>query len=483
VGLVLGAAIVIAFAALASGLSDPEIPDGSVAIVEDVEDGEISEEDFEAGLQQVAASQGLRGGVPKEDDPQYQQFVDAAMSDLILERWIRGEAADLGLSVSDREVEQRLEQIQQQNFGSQQEFEKFLDESGFSEEDALGRVELTLLSERIQEEVVKGSEVVPEEDIEIVYEQQLTQFTQPESRSVLTIVNEDKEKVEQAKAELEKDDSEQNWERVADEFSTDPSAKEGGLLPEVREGEGDPAFDEAVFSAEEGELVGPFKTQTGFQLIQVTGTKAEEVQPLDDEVRKTIEDQLASAQQQAALDAFETGLESKWRDRTFCADSLLPDDPEAAAQSTLATRCANFESPQADSCAIDDPKERESAAPEQLSQGCPPPVVSRNPASPQELTEDEQSERQTAQLQPLQQPYLLVPGSFPQGLPQRALPPPAPEPLAGALPPGSVPIGSPEAVPPGAAPPTGAPPTGAPPAGAPPAGAAPPTGGAPPAAP
>ena len=58
--------------------------------------------------------------------------LDAAVSDLILERWIRGEAADEGVSVSDREVEQRLEQIKQQNFGDEKEFQKFLEESGFS---------------------------------------------------------------------------------------------------------------------------------------------------------------------------------------------------------------------------------------------------------------------------------------------------------------------------------------------------------------
>jgi peptidyl-prolyl cis-trans isomerase C len=480
VGLGLGILLVLAFAAFADGLSDPEVPDDAIAVVEDVENGEVTKEEFDSSLEQVAASQGLKGA-PKPDDPEYQQFVDAAASDLILERWIRGEAADLGVTVSDREVEQRLEQIKQQNFGSDKEFEKFLEESGFTEEEALERVGLTLLSERLQESVVEGTDVVAQEDIETLYEQQKSQFTQPETRSVLTVVNKDEEKVKQAAEEIAKDDSPESWAKVAEEFSTDPSAGEGGELTDVPEGEGgDPAFDEAVFSADEGELVGPFETASGFQIVQVTDVTPEKVEPLD-KVSKTIEDQLAQAQQQAALDAFESSLESKWRDRTFCSTEILPDEPEAAAQSTLSTRCANIEPPPTDACGIDDPKERAEVAPEQLTQGCPAPVISRNPAAPQELSEAEQDERAAAQLQPLQQPYTMVPGSFPQGLPQRFFyAPPADQPLPGALPPGSVPIGAPGAVPPGAAPPTGAPPAGAaPPTGAPPAGA--PPAGAPPA--
>ena len=59
VGLGLGILLVLAFAAFASGLSDPDVPDDAVAIVEDVDDGEVTKEEYDSALQQVAASQGL----------------------------------------------------------------------------------------------------------------------------------------------------------------------------------------------------------------------------------------------------------------------------------------------------------------------------------------------------------------------------------------------------------------------------------------
>ena len=380
VALVLGVLLVVAFAAFASDLSDPTIPDDAIAVVEDVDNGTITNKEFDSALEQVAASQG--GEVPKQSDPTYQQYADAAASDLILERWITGEAADLGVTASDREVEQRLDQIKKQNFGSEQEFQKFLDQSGFTPEQALNRVRLTVLSSKIQDEVTAGADEVSQDDIETVYEQQISQFTQPESRDVLVVANKDKAKVEQAKSELEKDDSKQNWSKVAAELSTDPSSKDGGLLSDVQEGQSDPAFDDAVFSADQGEIVGPFKTQTGWEIAETVKITPEKVQPLDDQTSKTIEQQLATAQQQAVLDAFQTDLEAKWRERTVCSDELLPTDPAAAAQSALTTRCGNFDQPETDSCTIDDPKEIKQAAPEQLDAGCPAPVASRNPATP-----------------------------------------------------------------------------------------------------
>jgi parvulin-like peptidyl-prolyl isomerase len=250
VGIVLGVILVLTFAAFATGLDNPDVPDGAVAVVEDVDDGEITMDDFEASLEQVAASQGLRGGPPKPGDEQYDVFKEQAMSDLILQKWIQGEAADRGITASDREVDQELEQIKQQNFGSEKEYQRFLKESGFTEEDAIERVRLSVLSQKLQEQLVQRSEAVAQEDVEVLYEQQKSQFEQPESRDVRVIVNKDEKAVEKARAELEQDDSADSWDRVAKKFSTDEATSgSGGLRENVIEGEGDPAFDEAVFGA------------------------------------------------------------------------------------------------------------------------------------------------------------------------------------------------------------------------------------------
>ncbi len=60
------------------------------------------------------------------------------------------------------------------------------------------------------------------------------------------------------------------WEQVTKKYSIDEATKStGGLRQRVVAGQSEPALDEQIFSAPEGELVGPFNTNAGFYVIQV----------------------------------------------------------------------------------------------------------------------------------------------------------------------------------------------------------------------
>src|SRR5215211_6905741 len=143
-------AVLLGVFAVAQGLTNPDVPSGDVAVVDGAPGAPITQDEFDASLKQAAAAQGA-GGVPKEGDQQYEALKQQALGDLILGRWVQGEAEEQGITVTDTEVEQRLDQIKQQNFKDEHDFQRFLDQSGFTEEDALSRVRLTLLSERLQE--------------------------------------------------------------------------------------------------------------------------------------------------------------------------------------------------------------------------------------------------------------------------------------------------------------------------------------------
>jgi parvulin-like peptidyl-prolyl isomerase len=224
--LVLLAVFLVAFFAIwavAEGLSDPDVPSGDVAVIEDAPGGPITQEEFDAAVEQAAAAQ--QQPVPPEDDPQYELVKEQALSDLLLARWVQGEAEEDGITVTDTEIEQRLDQIKQQNFKDEQEFQRFLEQSKFTEEDALERVRLTLLSQRIQEDALTGQDELPEGAVEAFYEENASQFEQPETRDVRVILNKDEAQVEEASAALEKDDSAKSWEQAAKEFSTDAASK------------------------------------------------------------------------------------------------------------------------------------------------------------------------------------------------------------------------------------------------------------------
>jgi parvulin-like peptidyl-prolyl isomerase len=472
--LVLGVALIALFAIIVltrGHVGEGSEPSEGVAEVQGVDDGVVTQEEFDTALQRVSDQQGLKK-VPSEDDPQYELLRDQALGEALLPRWIRGEAEDRGVTVEDDEIADRTDQIVEQNFGNPKEFEKFVTEQGFCSEEELSggadptecagvqqEVRVMLLAEQIQESILgsdpeEAAAAVPAEDVGDYYEENISQFEVPETRDVRVIQNEDEEKVEQAIAELEQDDSPENWKAVAEQYSQDPVSKDkGGLLEGVVEGQspGGPAFDEAVFGAGEGELVGPIETDQGFYAAQVEKINPAETTP-QSEVEEQIRQQLSAQEQEQAAAEFESDFIAKWTEQTVCDEEIAND------------RCVNFEAPPPQTCTE-----------EQAAQGCPAPVTLRKPVAPGAGSSDPLTTLAQGPLPPPTEaaapPAGLPPGAAPiPGAPPGAAPP-------GAAPPGAVPPGAaPPAAPPGAAPPA-APPGAAPPGAVPP-GAAPP-GGAP----
>ncbi len=272
----------VALAAATTGLGKPGIPSGDVAIVDGVEGGTVSQEDFDRGLEQAAAQLGLKE-VPPTDDPQYQGLLDQAMQELLLAYWVEGEAADRGITVTQEEIDAELARIKEQSFASEKEFEQFVERSKFTEEDVDNQVKLTLLRDRLEAEIVPEKPTISDDEVEDFYEVNIESFQQPASRDVRVILNSSEAKAEQAKAELEADDSDASWSKVAKKYSEDQASSDrGGLLEGLVEGQGDPQLEEQAFSAAEGEIVGPFETDRGFYVIQVTGITEETTQPLDE---------------------------------------------------------------------------------------------------------------------------------------------------------------------------------------------------------
>ncbi len=106
-----GALFVVLFAgyAIAEGIGHPSVPAGDVAIVEHVPDdiGTVSEADFKRALLQQAAQAKLKKA-PKPGDDKYEELKDAALGELLDPIWIQGEAEELGISVTPKQIATEL---------------------------------------------------------------------------------------------------------------------------------------------------------------------------------------------------------------------------------------------------------------------------------------------------------------------------------------------------------------------------------------
>jgi hypothetical protein len=84
------------------------------------------------------------------------ELLDEVMSFLISSDWVQGEAADLSIIVTSAQVKKNFDRIRAAQFHKRREFRAFLRKSGETVADLLHRVELNLLSARIQKRVVAG---------------------------------------------------------------------------------------------------------------------------------------------------------------------------------------------------------------------------------------------------------------------------------------------------------------------------------------
>jgi foldase protein PrsA len=322
---VLGLFLVVFFVivAIAQGIGDPSVPSDDVAVVQDAPDGHIPVSEFETVLEQTAASSGQRE-VPEPSSPQYASLRDSAMSNLILGRWVRGEAEDRGITLSDSEIDNRLEQIKKQ-LGGEKGFERTLEEAKLTPEGARAQVELQLLGNQIQSEVIPQDSPpdISDDQIEDYYEVNKAQYEQPETRDVRQIVNKDEAKVQQAKELLEKDDSAKGWQQAARRYTADEATQNsGGFRPAVARGQDLPALEEQIFTAPQGELVGPFEVEGDSYLIQVRKSTPAKTTSLDQASRQ-IEQQLAQSTQQQLAQDFQQDFTAKWTERTVCADDYV----------------------------------------------------------------------------------------------------------------------------------------------------------------
>jgi foldase protein PrsA len=335
-------------AAVVAGCGN-DVPSNAVARVGDTV---ITQEQFDHWYETFAKSQAQAGGagvVP--DPPDYEECVAAlegqqpqggpkpkpadlkrqcrqadqqleqqTMQFLIQAEWLAQEADERDIEVKEAEVRQLFEDEKTQAFPKEKDYQQFLEDSGTTEADILYRLRLNTIQQKIAEAIQKEQGKVTDADVEQYYEKNKADFSQPERRDLNVVLTKTRAQAEQAMQEL---DGGANFKAVANEYSIDEASKaQGGKLPAVAEGQQEAALDEAVFAAEQEELVGPVKTQFGWYVFEVTGVTEESQQPLED-AQETIRNLVRQQREQKALQGFVTDFREEYKDVTKCREQFV----------------------------------------------------------------------------------------------------------------------------------------------------------------
>jgi len=340
-----------------------DVPSGAVAKIDDTV---IKQEEFDHWLQAAAQGQqppGAGGEVVVPDPPDFTECIDAkkqqpvppgskkptdddlknqceqefdslkqqVMQFLISAEWIQQEADARDIEVSDEEVQKQFEDQKKQSFPNDKQYQQFLKTSGQTEDDLLFRVKLDVLSTKVRDEIIEGTDDISDEDISNYYDENKERFSQPERRDLNVVLTKTEAKANEAKQAIE---SGQSFKEVAKEFSIDEASKsQGGKLPAVAEGQQEKAFDDAIFAADKNELTGPVKTQFGWYVFEVTKVTPASQQSLDD-AKETIKSLLKSEREQKALDSFIEDFQEKYKEETHCADDYVVQECENSSEET-----------------------------------------------------------------------------------------------------------------------------------------------------
>jgi parvulin-like peptidyl-prolyl isomerase len=302
------AALVLAVGlAACGGDEDQGVPADAIAVVGDTE---VPKADFDELMARAEKSyETNKRDFPKVGTPEYQDLKGRAVAFLVQRYRFQAEAAELDVTVSEDEVDERIEKIKKDNFkGSDEDFTAALAREGLTLDDAREEIEAQVLQEKLFEKATESVEV-SDEDVEAYYEKNKAQFTQPASRDVRHILVKTKAKADDLHAQLEDG---ANFAQLAKKNSTDTgSAKVGGKIP-VQKGSTLPAFDKAAFSLDVNEYSQPIKTSFGWHIVMpITETKEPEEQSLDD-LRESIRQQLAEEKKNKSVESFVQALEKKY---------------------------------------------------------------------------------------------------------------------------------------------------------------------------
>ena len=325
-----------------------DVPSGAVATVGDES---ISQQEFDRWFKTASAAQAQGGQVAEPDPPDFEKCVATkkklpqpqgqdkpsdselkkqckteyetlrtqVMQFLIQAEWVQQEAEKQDVKVTDAQINKSLEDQKKQAFPNEKAYKEYLKSSGLTEEDVLFRVKLDQLQQKLTQKITEDSKKVTDQDIEEYYEKNKKRFAQPERRDLRVVLTKTEAKAQEAKQALEDGDS---FKQVAKQYSIDEASKaQGGKLPAITKGQQEKAFDEAIFSADKGELVGPVKTQFGWYVFEVDKITEASQQTLE-QSKETIRNLLRSQGQQEALDEWIKNFREEYKDDTSCADDF-----------------------------------------------------------------------------------------------------------------------------------------------------------------
>jgi foldase protein PrsA len=249
-------------------------PRGGVAA--SVDGAEIESATLEILVASQFAGQGLPLGRPAPDDyATAGQLQRDTLTQLIQDQILSAAADELGVEVDEDEVDEQWDAVAE-SFGGEDELLAEIERRGVTEEQVRDQLRGIARRELLIEHFAETADVEDDAVAEAYEEQRDERYRTAQVSHILV------ETEAEAIRILDELAAGEDFSELAGTYSMDDfSAARGGDLGENPRGAFVEEFDEAVWAAEEGELVGPVESDFGFHIIRVeefTSTPLEDVE-------------------------------------------------------------------------------------------------------------------------------------------------------------------------------------------------------------
>jgi foldase protein PrsA len=268
---------------------------------------------------------------PKVGTSAYKSLSDQAMTYLVQESELEQKGREIGVVVTPKDVDKRIQQIKTQYFqGSQRKYEAALKQQGLTEPQLRRDLYAEILSEKLYAKVTSNVKVT-DADVKKYYQQHISSYTTPESRTVRHILVSSKSLALKLEAQLKKGAS---FAALAKKYSKDTqSAKVGGKLT-ISKGQTVKPFEDSSFSLKTNQISPPVHSQYGWHIIQALGPVIPaKVTPLKT-VAASIKTSLLSSKKTEVMQKWVDDLKKQFASKVSYQTGYAPATTSTAAAAT-----------------------------------------------------------------------------------------------------------------------------------------------------
>jgi parvulin-like peptidyl-prolyl isomerase len=331
-------AVVLVVGALASGCgsSKQSVSANEVAVVGNCS---ISKEEFDLLIDRAKTSyKAQKQPFPDVGTEQFAAVRKQAMQFLVQRCEFNQSADNLGLGVTDSDVDKQLLTIKAQYFGKdgkcdstcEGKYQAQIKKQGLTERQVREDVQASVLQNKLYKKVTEGI-TVSDKEVTDYYNKNKEQYVQPESRDVRHILVKKKALADDLYQQL---GSGGNFAALAKKYSQDPGSKASGGKLTISKGRQVPEFDKSAFSLAVHELSKPVKTQYGWHIIEaLTPIKKSTTTPLS-EVRTAIKQQLVQQKKQEEMKKWVDDTTKSFAKKTTYQVGYAPPTTTAGVTST-----------------------------------------------------------------------------------------------------------------------------------------------------